>query len=370
MPPRPQPLLAIAVALACAQAQPQDPTAWGSAGVEASHGAATSDGDSSDDDGTTATTTAAAHDSGDGSDGSSSDTGPSPPFSCTKAAASSPILDAEVIFDPAAPHPGDTLSVIVRARNGLSNADAPAMSLSVEHAGGTLLLEPTMRAGGDALYYYAIPELAPGDVCVLGLVDGAPEVAAAIAVSPRPPGPPVGAGAFKVIENHQWRCDEQPDFGNELHLWVRDSNGVGIPGATLRVAPADSTDLATVYNGSDGIPSTLVTDDAGYVKDFDFWPISAHGLLVLEIAVDGAASDIATEITTGWWESDESGCRYCDAASPINVWGHWSHSIVFQRDPGATTLCRVPVDHAGQAACGPPGHVLHDPDHVACWAIE
>lgn len=356
----------VAVLIGCAPAQPRADATLGASGLEATSAVATGDASSGSGDASSSDASASSSSS---SSGESSSTGEVPPFQCTPEAASSPVLAADVWFDPAQPHPGDTVNVIVRAGNGLASADAPPMQLQAQHGGGTTMLDPTMRAGGAALYYYAIADVPLGDVCVLGLIDGAPEVSASVTVTPRPP---ARAGdVFKVIENHQWTCDEQPDFGNELHLWVRDEDGVGIPGATIRVAPADSTDVATIYNGdSSTIPTTLVTDGDGYVKEYDYWPISDHGLLVLELSVDGAASDIATEITTGWWETDDDGCRYCDAASPKNVWGHWSHSVVFQRDPSATELCRVPVDHAGQAACGPPGHVLHDPDHVACWSIE
>ena len=99
---------------------------------------------------------------------------------------------------------------------------------------------------------------------------------------------------------------------------------------------------------------------------YDYWPISDNGLLVFNVSVDGVASDVATEITTGWWEDDLMGCNYCSTAT-VNVWGHWSHTVEFRRDPTATEACVVESDHAGMAACGEPRHIHHHPDVRACW---
>jgi len=292
------------------------------------------------------------------------------PYACDVQPADSPVLAAQVWFDPIDPHPGDTLTVVVKSGNGLGHGDAPPMQLDVEHGGGSAVLEPTMRAGGDALYYYAIPDVAQGDVCVLGRIAGAPEMAAKITVTERPPSPPVDAGVFKVTTNHQWTCDEQPDFGNELHVWVRDENGSPLPDVVVRVDPVESADLDSLYNEDSPLPETIVTGADGHALMYVYWPITDHGFFVMDVSVDGAASDVATEITTGWWEDDGLGCRYCPPDRPVNVWGHWSHTIEFQRDPGAAELCRVPTDHAGQAACGAPGHLHHAQDVASCWAPD
>lgn len=294
-------------------------------------------------------------------------TGDVPVFHCDPVPTSSPVLDGVVVFDPAEPHPGDTLSVIVRAGNGLGHGDAPPMDLEVQSAAGTEITTTLMRAGGAALYYYAIPDISAGDVCVRGLIDGAPEVSARIEVTPRPPGLPVDGGIYKIVTNHQWTCGEQPGFGNELHVWVREDDGTPIAGVPVSIRPADSTDLGSIYNGDgEPIPEQIVTGDDGHATAYVYWPISDNGLLVLQVQVAGAASDIATEITTGWWETDDDGCNYC-GIDTVNVWGHWSHTVEFVRDASATEVCVVETDHAGQVGCGPPGHVLHHPDARACW---
>lgn len=342
-----------------------DPTVVfdGSQGTDDDTGPAQdSSGSTSTDTSTTATANTTDPDTGSESTGD-----PVVPHSCDAQPTDSPILAANVWFDPAEPHPGDTVTVVVQAGNGLGAGEAPNMQLQVDHAAGPTVLEPTMRAGGAALYYYAIAEAQLGDLCVLGLIDGAPEMSAKVTVTERPPGPAVGAGPFKVVENHQWTCEEQPDFGNELHVWVRDEAGAGLPGVTVRVDPVDSADLASLYNPEQPLPQTLVTGDDGHALMYVYWPITDHGFFVMDVSIDGTASDIATEITTGWWEDDGQGCRYCPPDRPVNVWGHWSHTITFVRDPAATELCRVPTDHAGQQACGAPGHLHHAPDVVACW---
>ncbi|RMG95127.1 MAG: hypothetical protein D6705_14390 [Deltaproteobacteria bacterium] len=324
--------------------------------------------------GATATSTTASGGTGTGTgSGMGSDTSVllpdagSEPFTCEPVPAASPVLDAEFIFDPAEPHPGDTLTVIVRAGNGLGRTEAPPMTLEVTSALGITPYEPQTIEGGTALYYYAVPEVPEGDLCLRTTIDGALEASAKIAVTPRPEGYPVDGGVYKVVTHHQWTCDEQPTFGNEVHVEVRDENGVGIPGAVVQVRPSDATDPATIYNGdAEPIPATVTTDAQGKAMFFDYWPTSEHGLLVFELRVAGKASDIATEITTGWWEDDLMGCSFCPPGSSKNVWGHWSHTIVFQRDPMATEACRVPTDHAGMSACTV-RHIHHHPDFPDCW---
>lgn len=325
-------------------------------------GSATGSGSGSGDSGTSG---------GDGetADGETGDTTgePLPPFSCDVEAAASPVLDGLVLFDPAEPHPGDTLTVIVRATNGLSRGDAPPLDLEVTDRDGVQTLQPQTTEGGEVLYYFAIPEVPEGDVCLRGIIDGATEITSKVTVTPRPPGPLVAGGIYKVVQNHMWTCDEQPGYGNELHVWVRDENGQGMPGVAVSVRPADSTDLATIYNGdAEPLPEQIVTGDDGHAMAFNYWPISDNGLLVFEVAIDGLASDIATEITTGWWEDDLMGCNYCNTPT-VNVWGHWSYTVEFQRDPSATEICVVENDHGGMAACGEPRHVHHHPDVQACW---
>ena len=301
--------------------------------------------------------------SSDGDDGSTGE--PLPPFACTVDALPSPVLAGQVIFDPADPHPGDTVTVIVRATNGLSRTDAPPMTLEVEHGGGAPQLAPQTIEGGDALYYYAVPDVGLGDLCVTGVIDGAPEVAAKVTVTPRLAGP--GGDVYKITANHMWTCDEQPNNGNELHVYVRDENGQPLEGVTVDVALADATDPGSIYNGdAEALPGSLVTGADGHANTFNYWPISDHGLLVFNVSVADGPSDIATEITTGWWEDDLMGCSYCGTPT-VNVWGHWSYTVEFQRTPDANEVCVVPNDHAGMSACGEPRHIHHDPNATWCW---
>jgi hypothetical protein len=168
------------------------------------------------------------------------------------------------------------------------------------------------------------------------------------------------------VQNHQWACGEQPTFGNEIHVQVLDENGNGVADVPIDVSYADSTDPGSIYNGDQPIPDTVNTDGSGSVVGYDYWPISDSGLLVLRLAVAGEPSDMATELTTGWWETNDDGCNYCSTYG-INVWGHWSHTVTFQRDLGSSEICVVPTDHAGQTNCAIPGHVHHHPTYQACW---
>jgi hypothetical protein len=293
------------------------------------------------------------------------------PFACDPVAADSPILDGLVLYDPAEPHPGDTLTVIVRATNGLGINDAPPMQLEVSAPEGVEVHAPMTVEGGQVLYYFAIPDVQLGDLCVRGLIEGATEIASKITVTPRPVGPPrEEGGVFKIVENHLWTCDEQPDWGNEIHVYVLDEQGAPLGGRTVDVRVADSTDLATIYNVDEQpVPSEVITDESGHALFYNYWPISDNGLLVVQLAMAGVASDIATEITTGWWESYMD-CKFCD--QPLrNVWGHWSHTVTFQRTQGAAVACRVPTDHEGMdpGKCGPSRHIHHHPDVDACWTV-
>jgi len=293
------------------------------------------------------------------------------PFTCEPDALGSPLLAGEMLFDPSEPHPGDTLTVIVLTTNGTEPDAAPSMAMQAEGAGSTVLEPTTMIAGGgDTLYYYAFADVQPGDVCLTGLIDGTtPEIAGKVTVTPRPAGPSPAGGVYKVTTNHQWTCSEQPTWGNEVHLYVLDEHGNGVSGVPIRIGYADSTDVGSIYNGGGDIPPTVTTDGNGYYLGYNYWPISDHGFMVFQLDLDGIASDVATEITTGWWETDDTDCNYCNMYA-VNTWGHWSHTVIWQLDPSATEICEVPTDHAGQSACGVPGHLHHHPDHQACWSAS
>lgn len=298
-----------------------------------------------------------------------------PPFTCEVADPGSPRLGAVVRTDPADPHPGDTLVVIVHSYV-VDARDAPQLTLHVRGAGGERDVSPTTIAGGKALYYFAVSSLERGDVCIEGMIDGTAEVATRVVVTPRPAPPEGMQGVYKVVANHQWNCDEEVENGVVLRAVVRDADGSPVPGAVVRLDwPA--TVERPIYNDRPPpeatlIPANMVTNEEGVADlmtelgDGNRFPKNEHGYMVFNLSVDGAVSDVATEITTGWWETDPFGCRYCDGTR--NVWGHWSHTVEFQLDPGATEACVVPSDHQGMARCSTI-HIHHDPDQMACWSV-
>jgi hypothetical protein len=292
-----------------------------------------------------------------------------PAFTCTAAPAAAPALGGKLLFDPPDPHPGDTLVVLYKAADGHPQAGAPAMTIDATTARGTSSEASTTTAGGKGvIYYFAIPDLPLGDVCLLTRVGGAPELGGKVTVTPRP-APAPAPGVYKVTKNHQLTCQEQPAWGNELHVAVLDAQGKGVPGAVVTVRLPATTDLASIANAKDKpLPKALTMNAEGAYDDWFWWPSNESGLTNFELSVAGAASDVATEISSGWWETDPSGCRYCDPSQPINVYGHWSHRVVFRLDAQATDACVVPSDHAGQAACAAThGHIHHHPTHQACW---
>lgn len=306
-----------------------------------------------------------------GGAGGSSGGGGGSSFQCQAASASSPKLGALMLFDPAAPHPGDTLTVVVRAQNGTKAGAAPAMQLDATGQNGTVTVASQMVVGGPATYVFEVPKLALGDVCLLGRIDGQPEISGKVTVTPRPAEPNPGGGVYKVTQNHQLTCEEQPDWGNELHVSVRDAQGKGVPNAEVVVRLPDWTDVGSIKNATEhAVPTSLKMDASGNYDDYFWWPSNDNGYTVFELSVKGAASDRATEITSGWWGTDPKDCRYCPSYELRNVYGHWSHRIVFQLDPSATQACVVGTDHAGQSACGTPGHVQHDPNEKACWTVK
>ncbi len=305
-------------------------------------------------------------------DGRVRDAGPTdaaPPFTCEPEPATSPVLDAELLLDPAEPHEGDTVTVLVRSRR-LDRNEAPDMILQVMGPDRNDWLQAARRSGGRALYYYYIPNVVPGEYCVLGLIQGTAEISGKFEVTPRPPGPArCQGGVFKVISNHQWTCQEQPEWGNEIHIRTLDADGNPLPGVTIHVGWVD-TARRPFYNEENvgPPPEQVTTDDNGEFRGYDYWPISRTGELVFRLWVEGCASDVATEITTGWWQTDDSGCEYCPNSGTRNKWGHWSHTIVFQLDPTADRACIVPSDHAGQQRCDY-DHLFHDPSVQTCWDV-
>jgi len=342
-----------------------------SAGDDDDDDAAADDDTTADDDDAAADDDDNSADDDDTGDDGTGDDDTSPPFTCDPVLTSSPHLAGEMYFDPAEPHPGDTLTVIVQSTNGTSPQNAPSMSLQAEGAGGVTTEQASYVAGGgETLYYYDIEDVRLGDICVLGLIDGSQqEISGKITVTERPAGAPLTHGVFKVVENHQWTCGEQPTWGNEVLVRVLDENGQGMGGVEIDVHYADSTDYDTIHNGGGDIPDTVFTGGDGTFHGYNYWPISDHGFLVFQLSVRNEPSDIATELTTGWWEDNGLGCNYCNTYA-VNTWGHWSYTVTFQRDTAATEICVVDNDHAGQSSCGAPGHLHHDPAHRACWNAQ
>ncbi|MGZ3424151.1 MAG: hypothetical protein ACXVEF_22250 [Polyangiales bacterium] len=297
-----------------------------------------------------------------------------PPFTCDPAGATSPVLGATMLLDPATAYVGDTLTVLVKSVDRFTQTSAPKQQLEATSARGVTTHETMITAGvlgaKGLVYHYEVPDLPAGDVCLLTKIDGKPELAGKITVLPRP-SPTGGKGVYKVTKNHQFTCEEQVPWGNELHVAVLDENGKGVPGAIVEVKLPATTDTKNIKNATDHpVPTKLTMNDSGSWDDYFWWPSNTNGFLVIELAVQGSPSDVATEITSGWWDSDATGCRYCDPANPINVYGHWSHRIVFQLDTKVTDACIVPSDHAGQSKCGAPGHLYHDPSHTTCYRVR
>ncbi len=308
------------------------------------------------------------------STGGGGGTGGAAPFSCA-AEQTSPTLAAELLFDPAQPHPGDTLTVLVKTNNNTNQTSAPPLTLEAHSANGNSTQDCTFKSGAnggkDTIYYCAVANVGLGDVCVLAKANGNNEVSGKVVVTQRPSGPPLTDGVYRVTKNHQYTCAEQVPWGNELHITVLDAGGGGVANAQVTVHLPDTTDKSNIKNAAEHpVPTSVTTDASGHYDDFFWWPSNTNGLTVLDLWVEGKPSDIATEITSGWWDTDANGCKYCPGSDPINVYGHWSHSIEFRLDPSVTEACVVPTDHAGQSACGAPPHIYHDPNHQACWPVN
>ena len=131
-------------------------------------GACTTADDDDDDDAVSDDDTSLADDDV-ADDDTDDDDDTAPPFTCDVVQTSSPQLAAEMYFDPADPHPGDTLTVIVSSTNGTAPGDAPSMTMRAEGAGGVTLEQASYVAGGgETRYNYDVDDLPIGDICLLG----------------------------------------------------------------------------------------------------------------------------------------------------------------------------------------------------------
>jgi hypothetical protein len=315
---------------------------------------------------------------GNGSDPSdaSSDTA-LPPFSCTLDTAS-PSLDPTLSLHPLAVMAGQTVTFSLFSGN-TSVGEAPPLRARVVDRNGTREVEPSMIVGGPAVYYFSIADLAEGENCVAILRGDAVEAVHKLEVGPAV-AVPRGDGVWKITSHHQWTCDEQPTFGNLLNVEVADEQGAPIADAvvalrftddavfpikpdTTALTFADSQHPKSMITGADGHAALVTPWGEGIRSPIDHRP----SLAVFQLEVAGGASDVATEISTGIWETDPSGCNFCNRTA-VNVYGHWSYTIRFQRDRAATEICDVPTDHAGQSACTIQ-HFYHDPARPSCRPV-
>ena len=195
-------------------------------------------------------------------------------------------------------------------------------------------------------WWWSLDLPAPGSWCVLFRADpdGTLYGSAVMVVGEAPP-----AGlAYKVDSNHQWTCEEEFTWAIVLRVVVEDEAGTGIEGVRVAVAhsdcetAADHPPPAELVTGADG-SAEFENYSPGGISD---WPAN---ICIFSLEVADAPSDRAVEISTGIWE-DVDGCNYCSTFAE-NVWGHWSYTVTFRRDPAATETCEVPSDHAGQSNC-------------------
>jgi hypothetical protein len=210
---------------------------------------------------------------------------------------------------------------------------------------------------GPYTWSWSFAPLAAGDFCVVFSADPAATVyqRAPLHVAPAPPPSP----AFQVATNHQWTCDEEYTWAINVDTTVLDETGAPLP--DVRVLVEHDACETAVDNPP---PSEVVTGADGTVR----WENYNPRCFFRERIAD-APSDTAVEIYTGIWEDQDDGaggrCNYCSTYAE-NVWGHWSYSIVFRRNPAAAELCEVATDHAGQARCSP---TLHWLEPAACTPL-
>lgn len=251
--------------------------------------------------------------------------------------------EASLRVEPAAPWAGGSMRVLATASPDYTNVGVRVVS-------GTP--QPDARwigvSGTPHTWSWSMGPLSAGASCLEFFADPATTPYARVLVVIAPDAPP-GMPAFKVTQNHQWTCEEEYEWAINVDVRVEDEAGAPIPGArvALEHEPCDLRGVAEP-------PAELVTGDDGTVRWENYYPRCFFHLRVAD-----APSDTAIEIYTGIWETqrDASGadCNYCSEFAQ-NVWGHWSYSVTFRRTPGATEVCDVATDHAGQSRCSPLMH--------------
>ena len=296
-----------------------------------------------------------------------------------------PQIATKYWIHPKNPYAGQTLTLSIQSSKYPVDK-APPIEIELINRNGKRRSKYYSVVGGKTLYYISIAHLAVGENCVIVRRQSDRNVEVALKVMGRDPGKgiPRGNGVWKIVRNHQWTCSEQPTNGNFLIVKVRDENGRPMKGVTVKIDWTDDTvfPIAPKNENAKRIhPRTMVTDSNGRAEFF-YKPTmrgirspidSKPGWLVYQISIAGGASDVATEITTGIWESvrqpNGSVCNYCNRRA-VNVYGHWSYTIEFRRDPKAREVCDVPIDHAGQKRCRYYPHAYHEPGQKSCVPVR
>lgn len=300
------------------------------------------------------------------------------PFTCSLPPAS-PALDLRHWLHPAAPLAGQTVTLVLQSQN-TKPPEAPKLVTDLVNRRGQRSVSSFELAGGaKATYHISVADLAEGENCLV-VRDGTRVELAIKLAAPAPTPLPRGSGPWKVTRNHQWTCGEQPTWGNLLRVKVVDEKGAPVSGARVAIRWTDDTvypvkpdEIATSWEAH-AHPKSLTTDGSGEAALMTPWgegirtPIDAKpSYLVFLLSVEGGASDVATEITTGLWEANMAGCNYCSTFA-VNVYGHWSYTVEFRRDPAAGQVCEVPIDHQGQQKCAF-NHFFHEPGKTSCRPV-
>lgn len=311
-------------------------------------------------------------------DGLAADAAP-PPYSCTLPAVK-PTLSPRTWQHPAAPRAGQTVTLSLQSRIDPKPGKPHPLTTTLRNRAGQRTVTSYDVAGGKYwIYHIPVAGLTVGENCIVVRRGG--NVEAALKVKAPPAAAiPRGNGVWKVKRNHQWTCAEQPTYGNFLRVRVLDPAGKPVEGAKVRIRWTDDTqypvgpDKSATSWGAHKHPKQLVTGADGRAALWTPWgegirtPIDARpAYLLFLLDVLGGASDTAMEITSGLWEANTAGCNYCGSYG-VNVYGHWSYSVEFRRDPGAIRVCEVPTDHAGQKKCAH-NHIYHDPARPACQPV-
>lgn len=240
--------------------------------------------------------------------------------------------------DPSAPWDGGSARVRV-------SGDVPLTNVQLAVEGDEPVPVPSwIEVVGDGpwTWSWSLSSLRTGSYCLTFSADPDSRVYQRAPLLVTGEAPPVAP--FTVVENHQWTCEEEYTWAINVDTIVLDEVGVPIPGVRILVEhePCETAE-------DHPPPSELITDDDGFARWENYNPRCFFHQRIAE-----SPSDTAIEIYSGIWE-DQEGCNYCSTFA-VNVWGHWSYTITFQRTPGAGEICEVPTDHAGQSRCAPTLH--------------